>query len=252
MFVGKVGNDDFGGQVLNLFEEHGLDINHITRSKTHATGIGLIQVEQATGENAIVVAPGANHDFTDADLSGIQLKPDDVVVAQFEVPMARNETLFRRARDMGTMTVLNPAPMMPGGDAVLDMTSVLVVNETELAMLSGRGITEDSSIHDVNAAALNCRRHENQTVVVTLGERGVLAVDSGGRAIRVPGHSVQAVDTTGAGDCFVGCLAQALAAGLDMKTAITRANLAASISVTVPGAASSLPTANQIDAAMDD
>ena len=247
-FVGKVGDDDFAHQVLGFLGEQGLSLDHITRSESETTGIGLIQVEQDTGENAIVVAPGANHDFTNADLAGITINVGDIAVAQFEVPMAQNTTFFKRAKEAGAVTLLNPAPMIPGGEAMLDLTSVLVVNETELAMLSGRGIFEDSSIHDINAAALNCRRHDNQTIVVTLGGRGVLAVGDG-YPIRIVGREVEPVDTTGAGDCFVGCLAQSLDAGLDMKAALTRANVAASISVTKPGAASSLPGGDAIDAA---
>ncbi len=247
VFLGKVGHDAFGQQMLDFYVGHGLSTTRISNSKDKPTGTALIQVEHDSGENAIVVIPGANHDFADHDVDQVELEHGDVVVAQFEVPLQQIEALFRRARAIGAVTMLNPAPMTSCSHRLIDLVDVLIVNETELAALTGLNVAENSSLTQLVTAARSARREPAQTVVVTLGAKGLVALVEDD-TVHVPGRDVHPVDTTGAGDCFVGCLAQGLSAGMPLPAALSRATDAASLSVTRHGAASSLPTAEQIDA----
>ena len=134
---------------------------------------------------------------------------------------------------------------------MLGLVDILAPNETELALLSGAAITEDSSDEEIEAAACSLISHSDQKIVVTLGSRGALAI-MGDETLRVPGRPVTPVDTTGAGDCFVGTLAAALARDLSFSEALATANAAASLSVQKEGAGTSIPAAEEIAAAVRD
>jgi ribokinase len=157
--------------------------------------------------------------------------------------------LFGHGRSLGTVNILNPAPAKSIDGGLLGLVDILVPNETELALLSGAAITEDSSDEEIETAARSLISHSDQRIVVTLGPRGALAA-VGEETLRVPGRPVTPVDTTGAGDCFVGTLAAALARGKPFADALTAANTAASLSVQKEGAGPSMPTAEEIAAAV--
>lgn len=204
-----------------------------------ATGVASIAVDRG-GENVIIVAPGANLALKAADAQAIPLRPGDHVVAQFEVPVDFIRAGFARAKAAGATTILNPAPMKPLAADILALTDILIVNETEFAQSLGTGIEALTSADAVAHAAAGLRARPDQIIIVTLGAEGVIAIGPEG-PIQMHGFPVTPVDTTGAGDCFVGVLAASLVEGMPLRRAIGRANRAAAISVTRHGAASSLP-----------
>jgi ribokinase len=249
LLVGKVGDDALGRQLLAFYRQHGLAIDLVARSAGRPTGTALIQVERETGQNSIVVVAGANGDFTPEEMAAVPVQAGDILLSQFEVPLNCIAALFRRGRSLGTVNILNPAPAKPMAGELLDLVDILVPNETELAALAGVAVTESSPDDVIAAAARRLAASPNQKIVVTLGPRGALAV-AGAETLRVPGRPVAPVDTTGAGDCFVGTLAAALARGQAFADSLATANAAASLSVQREGAGTSMPTAKEIAAAV--
>jgi ribokinase len=215
--VGRVGRDAFGDSLVAFLDGEG--IGGLIRDADQPTGTALIVVDEQ-GENTIVVVPGANGAMTVADLGRLD---GDVLVAQFEIPLAVVEAALRATR---ATTVLNPAPALVCPQSLLEAADIVVVNETEAAALAGR---------------LPARK--DQVVVTTLGAAGARV-----GAMTVPGRAVAVVDTTGAGDCFVGALAAALAGGESIEGAVRVANVAASLSVQRFGAGPSMPTRAEVEA----
>lgn len=245
--VGCLGEDAFADQLRAFLGAEGVDLEQ-TRSVAGAgTGIALVVV--AESNNTIVAVPGAGGKLGSALADELDLGAEDVVVAQFESPLAASVAAFERAQASGALTVLNPAPVLPGGDRLLDAADVVVVNETELAVLSGaEDVAALAAPAEALAAAERIRRRPAQTVVVTLGAAGAVGATPEG-PLRVDGRRVEAADTTGAGDCFVGNLAASLCRRLPIAAALETANLAASLSVQTSGAAVSMPRAEAIRAA---
>lgn len=236
--AGRVGDDDFGRSLLALLDAERIDRTLVRATAGIATGVAVITV--AAGDNTIVVASGANMRLSPPDVADIPVQRGDICVGQLEVPLAATEAAFRRARAAGATTVLNAAPAQALPASFLGTVDVLVVNEIELAALSGHAITGDSG-NDAVTAAAGVLAGDGRLVIATLGARGAVAVGRGGAHV-VAGRAVKVVDSTGAGDCFVGALAAALADGLACPAALALANTAASLSVQRPGAAPSMPT----------
>lgn len=248
-FVGKVGQDMFGDRILSFFAEKGIDATHVGRSADEATGSALILVD-ATAENRIVVIPAANRQIVPADADGLDISPGDILVSQFEVPRATIAALFARGRAAGARTLLNAAPALDDApDSLWTDTDILVVNETELGHFAGVELSGDAPVATIAATARRLLRRPDQVVIATLGVRGALAVTAQDETL-VPGRKVVAVDTTGAGDCFVGSLSARLAAGDDLATAMRYANVAASIACTRIGTGTAMPLAAEVLAAL--
>lgn len=248
-FVGKVGRDMFGDRILDFFQNKGIDATHVGRSDDEATGSALILVD-ATAENRIVVIPAANKQIVPADADGLSLSPGDLLVSQFEVPRATIAALFARGQAIGARTLLNAAPALDDApDTLWDDTDILVVNETELGHFAGVEFSDAAEVAAIAAAARRLLRRPDQTIIATLGVRGALAVTAEAEVL-VPGRKVAAVDTTGAGDCFVGSLAARLVAGDDLPAAMRYANVAASIACTRIGTGTAMPTAEEVRAAL--
>ncbi len=248
-FVGKVGQDMFGDRILSFFAEKGIDATHVGRSPDEATGSALILVD-ATAENRIVVIPAANRQIVPADADGLSISPGDILVSQFEVPRATIAALFAKGRAAGARTLLNAAPALDDApDSLWTDTDILVVNETELGHFAGVELSGDAAVADIAATARRLLRRPDQVIIATLGVRGALAVTMDGETL-VPGRKVVAVDTTGAGDCFVGSLSARLAAGDDLATAMRYANVAASIACTRIGTGTAMPVAEEVRAAL--
>lgn len=240
--IGRVGDDDFGRRFRAFLDSEGIDRSGVRTTPDCATGVGIVTL--AGGDNAIIVAPGANMRLTPDEAANLPLAAGDVCVGQFEVPLAATEAAFRRARDAGATTILNAAPAQALPGALLEVVDILVVNEIELATLSGAPISQSSGAAEITAAARGLLRGD-RLVIATLGARGAMAVSREGLH-EVTGHVVPVIDTTGAGDCFVGAFAAALAGGCDRLSALARANAAASLSVQRPGAAPAMPTAAEL------
>lgn len=230
VLVSAVGED--GDRALALLDRHGVDLRHIRRVPG-ATGEALVLVT-ADGENSIVVVGGAN-DALDPDtvcaVLGASCVPGSVVLLQCEIPAATVAAAVRCAAGRGGRVVLNLAPPRPVSQDVLAVCDPLVVNETEAAAVSGLPVTDlDQARTAARALAGRCR-----SVVVTLGAAG--AVVARGTAVdHLPGEAALVVDTTGAGDAFVGTLAARLACGDDLTAAVRAGNLAGARAVEHPGA----------------
>ena len=204
--IGRVGKDAFGQELRAFLAAQGVDLTFVKDSEAH-TGTAIITV--ANADNTIVVVPGTNAMVEADDVAAPVLARGDVAVSQFEIPLPTIVAFLKRARAAGATTILNPAPAMRTGAELLDLVDILILNETELGFLTGTGL-HDSDDHTRFTDAARSLPGGNKIVCVTLGKRGVLALIEG-EPLVIPGRAVTAVDTTGAGDCFVGALAAQLA-----------------------------------------
>jgi ribokinase len=229
--------------MVDFLTGENIDTSEIAVLDTAPTGIALITVDSAS-ENCIVVISGANMVWDTRDLAGLKMGRNDIVVCQFEIPLEIIESVFERAKKIGAITILNPAPVKPATGRVLSNVDYLVVNEVELEAFSGAAVNpaDPSSVY---AAMEKLKERGPLTIIATLGPHGAL-LSGPDRQCEAKGHRVDAVDTTGAGDCFIGGFAAALARSEPIADAINFANKAAAISVTRRGAASSFPTLAEV------
>jgi ribokinase len=246
VLLGKLGTDTFGDQLCDFLSGQGVRLDYLRQTAAAATGVALIVVAES-GENSIVVVPGANALLEPDDVAGVPVAAGDVVLSQFEIPLAPIQQLFTQARAIGATTILNPAPARGDAREVLGLADVLILNESELAFFAGVDPIPASSPDAIAAAARHVRARAEQVVVATLGAHGALAI-VGEHQLRIPGHPVRAVDTTAAGDTFAGATAARLACGYPIERALRDANTAAAICVQRPGAAPSIPTAAEVEA----
>ena len=239
VFAGAVGADALAQDALRLMRATDIDISRVITAEA-ATGCAAICVDPA-GRNLIAVASGANLAARADQVEPALLGPATTVLLQMEVPRAETEALIHRARAAGSRIILNLAPAAPLAEGALRTVDVLVLNEGEAAFLAAQlGCA-------ATAAALHTRL--DATIVITLGEQGLEAALPGG-PLRLPANQVQAVDTTGAGDCFTGVLAASLDRGLALPEALARAQAAAALCCTRPGTQGSMPQAAETDAAL--
>jgi len=239
--VAAIGQDEAGEIMLAALADAGVDRARVVALPTAPTGQAFIWVSDA-GENSIVVAGGANHLLTPdkaTDLGGYK-----VLLGQLETPVATLQAAF--ARGGGAIRILNAAPALEEGRALLPFTDILIVNETELARYADLAAPPEA-LEDIAVAARTLIERDDQTVIVTLGKAGAVAVRRAGLH-RVEGRPAKVVDTTGAGDCFCGVLAARLSEGAPLEEAMAWANAAAGLSTEKPGAAPSMPTRAEIAA----
>jgi len=239
-FLGAVGRDAFGEQLRRCLQDDGVDTGGLAEVDA-PTGTAHIAVLDG-GENAIVVVSGANAAITSLD-AGSQRRIESAryLVAQLERPIGLIGEAFVVARGLGIQTVLTPAPVQPVDHALLQLVDVLVPNAQEACELAGLADETEAAIALSRTAGL---------VVMTRGARGALVARDGVVVVEVPPREVVAVDTTGAGDTFAGVLVARLAGGADLDAALEAATVAASISVTRPGATTSMPTWDEIAAVL--
>jgi len=240
--VGRVGDDDAGTRLRDGLERDGIDASQVRRADA-PTGRALIEVDDA-GQNRIVVVPGANHAWAAGDLPGSMLAGAELVVLQREVPDDVVAGAIRHARRAATRVLLNLAPAGPVAADVLADVDVLVVNESEAAELAG--VSEPEVARDPLAAADALASRVRDQVVVTLGAEGAVYAGRAGQG-REAGFEVEAVDTTAAGDAFVGALAAALAEAAPIAAAVRFACAAGAEAATRAGAQPSLPTRAAIE-----
>ncbi|MBB4372040.1 ribokinase [Bradyrhizobium sp. cir1] len=245
--IGRLGKDSFGAELKAFLGAQGIDLGYLQETAEAHTGTAIITVAEA--DNTIVVIPGSNAQVDAEDVSVVPLLKGDVAVSQFEIPLPTIAAFFRRAHEAGAVTVLNPAPAQKMSSELLALVDILVLNETELGFLAGVELSDSDEAARIIEVARKLQAREDQTICVTLGKRGVLAL-AGHEEIAVPGRVVKAIDTTGAGDCFVGALAAQLAEDTPLRAALTFANAAASISVQRMGAGPSMPTAAEVAAVL--
>lgn len=243
-FVARVGNDIFGDSNLQGYLDEGIDCRYIVRDEEAPSGIALIAVD-ATGQNAIVVAPGANMRLTREDVERAEqaIAAADVVLAQLEAPIPTITRAAELAHKHGKQMILNPAPApnQPLPEDLLRHVEILTPNETEAQSLCNAPAytTPESLGQSLRALGV-------PVVIITLGAEGVLLQDEAGPR-RLPAFAVQAIDTTAAGDAFAGALAVALAEGKDVETAVQFAQRVSALSVTRLGAQPSLPYRAEVE-----
>ena len=241
--IACVGLDSLGDAAVLGFEAEGIDTQYVVRDPEAPTGVALITVDAATGENSIVVASGANAKLSVGliQMASGAIRDADVVICQLESPLATVQAALQLARDAGKTTILNPAPAQVLPDALLALVSVLTPNETEAALMAGDAAVTPAQM----ANAL--RERGAASVVVTLGAKGALVVTEKQETLIQSFAPKETVDTTAAGDCFTGALAVALGEGKTLGYAVEFANAAASLSVEKAGAQPSLPNRYETD-----
>ncbi len=235
-----IGKDGFGDESLQNFKNAQMDTSSVLRLDTH-TGVAHIWVD-GQGQNRISIVPGANFKLTPQDAIDEvkKLKNVSVLIAQCEIPQEVTLAAFRTAQELGITTILNPAPYQPLTDDLLDLTDWLIPNEIEFAELDKAHRAPDT---DEIIASL---RKKGRTIV-TLGSEGAALVTTDGKVKRFSAKKVSATDTTGAGDCFIGAFAAAIAAGASEESAVQFGIDCATKSVTRKGAQSSYPKIEEID-----
>jgi len=243
VFVAKIGDDIFGRQSSQLFDEEGVDTGGILSDEGSSSGIALITVD-AVGENSIVVAPGANAKLEPTDVEAALKKYPEgkILLIQLEIPMHTVEFAARYAGSKGIMVILNPAPANVHVSKLFHLIDIITPNVNEAEMLTGIKI---NNIDDAKKAAQFMHNLGVKHVIITLGKQGAVILENE-KFHHIPAPEVETVDTTAAGDVFNGALAVALAEGKDLVDATTFACSAASIAVTRLGAQSSIPYRNEI------
>ncbi len=242
---GRVGNDIFGKQPISHLHKEGIKSHLVVTDPGHPSGVALITVD-ATGENSIVVASGANGSLstTDIDRAGPEITHSDVVLFQLETPLETVLYGIRKSFEMNRRVVLNPAPAQTLPDAIFPCLYLITPNETEAEILTGIRVTDNQTTRQ---AAEILRAKGVQHVVLTLGSKGAyLQTDS--QSLLIPAPTVSALDTTAAGDVFNGALSVAIAENRALEEAVAFACTAAAISVTRMGAQASAPYRREINA----
>ena len=247
-FIGAVGDDDAGKTMLDLLTQEKINLAGITKMTKQSTGQAYVTVDDA-GENQIMIHGGANMAFTPDDVAAHRdiIEASDFVVAQFESAVDSTVEAFKIAHAGGVKTILNPAPAMEKVPAeLLAVTDMIVPNETETETLTGIAITDEASMMKASAAL-----HELgiSAVIITIGSKGAF-YDINGRHGVIPAFKVEAVDTTSAGDTFIGAMSSVLDKDFsNLEDAIRYGNRASSIAVQRFGAQPSIPYKNEITAA---
>jgi ribokinase len=242
-FVGKLGKDSYGDELARFLRQEQIDLSATRTTSTLPTGVALITVDRR-GQNQIAVASGANADLQPDDLDGLapQLHQSQVLVSPLENPLATIEAALRQAKAAGLITILNPAPAQKLPARMVPLIDYLVPNEVEAALLSGQAIRTPKQ---AGQAARQLQRAGYRHVIITLGKQGLVYLRDD-TPVHLSGLTVQAVDTTAAGDTFVGYFACAIAEGQPLDAALALANAAAARSVTQFGAMPSIPFRHQI------
>lgn len=242
--VGRVGQDGFGDQLRSSLELMGVGTRFVASDPVAPSGTALIVVD-SRGENRILIVAGANGQVSSADVDSAAeaIQSASVVILQFEIPMPSVEYTARSARQAGAAVILNPAPAYPILPGLMANVDYLILNESEAALVSGVAVASMASAAQAGRKILEMGAG---TVIVTLGPRGALLV-SPGQEQHFPARPVDVVDTTAAGDAFVGAFACRRAEGASLEEAASFAVAAGSLTVTRFGAQTSLPSRQEVE-----
>lgn len=242
-FISKVGNDIFGKQFIQLFNEERINTQFLLEDSELPSGVALITVDKK-GENSIVVAPGSNGNLypTDLEFALKEIGTADLVLMQLEIPIETVNYVAQYATGRDIRVILDPAPAMELETQLLKCINIITPNQTEAEILSGIKVTD---IKSAEAAAQKIHELGASNVVITMGAQGSLICQEG-KSCFVKAQSVTPIDSTAAGDVFNGGLAVALSEGRTLKSAVEFASIAAAISVTRMGAQSSIPYRSEL------
>ena len=243
-FIGKVGNDSFGQSTIEMLRNEGIDVSGLTVAEDAPTGVAIITTVPS-GENTIIIEPGANAKLTTEDITQAKdlFAQAAIVLMQLETPIPTLIKAAEMAKQQGAYVVLNPAPATPLPAELLQNVDLLIPNETEAATISGIEVATDE---DIPAAMERLQALGVQDVIVTLGSKGACTTIDG-KMVTVPSRKVDAVDTTAAGDTFCGALCTALTQGKTLAEAMHYGCKAAAVSVTRRGAQMSMPYKEEIE-----
>jgi ribokinase len=243
-FLGKLGQDSYGQAYAQYLRHEGIELSGLCWQSDSPSGVALIMVD-GQGHNQIAVASGANATFTPNDLGGLPdlLAAAQILVVQLENPLATVTAALRQAKKAGVTTILNPAPARRLPAHLRPLIDLLVPNEVEATLLCGQPIRTP---RQAGTAAQRLQRMGYANVIITLGKQGVVYTDASG-PVHIAGLVVEAIDTTAAGDTFVGYLACALAEGQGLPKALALANAAAALSVTRAGAQPAIPWRHDVE-----
>lgn len=237
--IGRVGGDSFGRELLESLQESGVKCDRILIDETTSSGIATIAVED-TGENTIVIVPGANDRLNESDCDRLtDLLPNAaVLLLQLEIPLTAVLAAAKKAHDAGVIVILDPAPARELPPELYSLIDIITPNETELSILTGIAVTD---VETATEAITKLQTLGVTTAIAKLGGKGVLCA-RGEEQFFVPAFEVEAVDTVAAGDAFNGALAVAIAQGLPLPEALRWGAAAGALTVTKPGAQSALPS----------
>lgn len=240
--IGKVGKDEFGKNLIKSLKRDGIETQDIKISQNIGSGVAVITVDKKA-ENRIIVVSGSNFDFSPNDLKPIKLQPNNIAISQFEIPKSTIKAFFQKAKKANCLTILNPSPIAKIPTDLLKIVDYLIINQQEFAYLSK---IRKPQIESPTLAKFTSKiASKNQTIIVTFGSSGSVMIQ-GQKVIKIPGFKVKAIDTTGAGDSFLGAFAVALAQGKNINDSLTFANAAAALKVTKLGA-SSMPYRKEVN-----
>lgn len=247
-FLSAIGNEDDSSILLNMFELSGLHVDHLLRTTTQ-TGTAYILVDE-NGRNSIVAVPGANNECTTEYLESCKEVFDeaDIILLSLEIPQESVEYSIRLGAEKGKSIILNPAPAPESfNESLYSCIDYITPNETELGKMSGMTVSSDE---EIVKAATTLLEKGVRNVLVTLGGRGAMLVNSSGHKVFTP-PDITVVDTTAAGDTFNGAVCVYLAEGRSIEDAITFANNASTISVSRKGAQTSIPFRKEVEEFME-
>ena len=244
-YMTKLGTDIFGEQALQYFKGEGMNIDYIHQDPNEITGTAQIIVDQHS-ENCIAVALGACGKITKEEVYATEekFKTADISLVQFETSIEAIQATIELAAKHNVPLILNPAPYRDFPKALLPQVSYITPNEIEASELSGVQVTDELS---AKKAAEKIYAMGILHVIITMGKQGAYLYTGEGTGELIPAFSVEAIDTTGAGDAFNGGLAHSLAVGMDLKEAIRYANAVAALCVTKLGTAPAMPYKEQVD-----
>jgi ribokinase len=251
-FIGKIGKDNFGDQMLFQLTKEGIDMSHVIRDTEHPSGVAFIIIDE-NGENMISVAPGSNFFLTKSEIIQNKelIKSAKSLVVQMEIPLETIEEIFNIASKGNVIKILNPAPLKQIPKALLKKIDIIVPNEGELLRLNS--FLEFSEIKEegknkIIQASNNISSLGVKYIITTLGAKGCVIYErETNKVIEIPTVKVRAIDSVGAGDCFNGVLASKLCKGESLINAVTYATVAASIKVTRRGAQEGMPYSGEIE-----
>lgn len=241
--VGKVGMDSFGDTLLDNLKVNSVNSQFVSPCADKATGLAMIMVN-ADGDNSIVVIPGSNGELKVEDVSKEWFEGVDYVLAQLETPMETIEQAFKLAKEMNITTILNPAPARELSESLIANTDIFIPNETEFQMITG---IKPETEEDISEGTKRLYDKGIKEVIITLGKQGAYYLSHSGHRYKTSAYNVKAVDTTAAGDSFIGGLLTRLSIGDSIEDAMEYAMKVGALTVGRNGAQSSLPRAKDVE-----